>query len=195
MWRRTPRTGGRQSTGGRPATPAMRSAGGSASASRRYSAGPRVPPAFARPITAASPASAGCSPSLPLPTTWFGCPSWWGPRRSHAWNLPELPKTDKINAKAYSNHGFQQPKREFHMKTLQSASQVLHFSASCLSCSLSRVQTQLFVSAAAEGAGSEERTAGDRTRRRRLNKLSCADWLPHDRGFVSGLPRSKDERR
>src|SRR5215471_3996551 len=35
------------------------------------------------------------------------------------------------------------------------------------------------------------RTAGDRTRRRRLNKLSCADWLPHDRGFVSGLPRSK----
>ena len=27
--------------------------------------------------------------------------------------------------------------------------------------------------------------------RRRLNKLSCAGWLPHDRGFVSGLPRSK----
>src|SRR5712664_667746 len=88
MWRRTPRTGGRQSTGGRPATPAMRSVGGSASASRRYSAGPRVPPACARPVTAASPASAGCSPSLPLPTTWFGCPSWWGPRRSHARNLP-----------------------------------------------------------------------------------------------------------
>src|SRR5262249_6945639 len=69
------------------------------------------------------------------------------------------------------------------------------FFSSLLSCSLSRVQTQLFVSAAAEGAGSEERTAGDRTRRRRLNKLSCADWLPHDRGFVSGLPHSKDERR
>ena len=64
-----------------------------------------------------------------------------------------------------------------------------------LTCSLSRVQTQLFVSAVAEGAGSEERTAGDRTRRRRLNKLSCADWLPHDRGFVSELPGSKDERR
>src|SRR6266404_6518395 len=60
------------------------------------------------------------------------------------------------------------------------------FFSSLLSCSLSRVQTQLFVSAAAEGAGSEERTAGDRTRRRRLNKLSCADWLPHDRGFVWG---------
>jgi hypothetical protein len=69
------------------------------------------------------------------------------------------------------------------------------FFSSLLSCSLSRVQAQLFVSAAAEGAGSEERTAGDRTRRRRLNKLSCADWLPHDRGFVSGLPRAKDERR
>jgi len=27
--------------------------------------------------------------------------------------------------------------------------------------------------------------------RRRLNKLSCAGWLPHDRGCVSGLPRSK----
>ena len=39
------------------------------------------------------------------------------------------------------------------------------------------------------------RTAGDRARRRRLNKLSCAGWLPHDRGFVSGLPHSKDERR
>ena len=47
----------------------------------------------------------------------------------------------------------------------------------------------------AEGAGSEERTAGDWTRRRRLNKLSCADWLPYDRGFVSELPGSKDERR
>ena len=65
------------------------------------------------------------------------------------------------------------------------------FFRTLLSCSLSRVQRQLFVSAVAEGAGSEERTAGDRTRRRRLNKLSCADWLPHDRGFVSGLPRSK----
>jgi hypothetical protein len=49
----------------------------------------------------------------------------------------------------------------------------------------------LIVSAAAEDVGSEVRTAGDRTRRRRLNKLSCADWSPHDRGFVSGLPRSQ----
>lgn len=39
------------------------------------------------------------------------------------------------------------------------------------------------------------RTAGDRTRRRRLNKLSCAGWVPHDRGSVSGLPRSKVEHR
>jgi hypothetical protein len=49
------------------------------------------------------------------------------------------------------------------------------FFSSLLSCSLSRVRTQLFVAAAAEGAGSEVRTAGDRTRRRRLNKLSWAD--------------------
>ena len=36
-----------------------------------------------------------------------------------------------------------------------------------------------------------KRLAGDGASRRRLNKLSCAGWLPHDRGFVSGLPRSK----
>jgi hypothetical protein len=30
--------------------------------------------------------------------------------------------------------------------------------------------------------------------RRRLIKLSCAGWLPQDRGFVSGLPLSKGER-
>ena len=39
------------------------------------------------------------------------------------------------------------------------------------------------------------RTAGDKTRRRRLNRLSCADWVPHDRGSVSGLPRSRVEHR
>ena len=37
--------------------------------------------------------------------------------------------------------------------------------------------------------------AGGGVSRRRLNKLSCAGWLPHDRGFVSGLPRSRGERR
>ena len=42
--------------------PAMRSVGGCASALRRCLAGPRRPLAFARPITVASPASAGCSP-------------------------------------------------------------------------------------------------------------------------------------
>ena len=36
-----------------------------------------------------------------------------------------------------------------------------------------------------------ETPGGRRVSRRRLNKLSCAGWLPHDRGFVSGLPRSK----
>jgi hypothetical protein len=53
----------------------------------------------------------------------------------------------------------------------------------------------IICSAMAEEVGSEVRIAGDRARRRRLNKLSCAGWVPHDRGFVSGLPRSKDERR
>jgi hypothetical protein len=40
-----------------------------------------------------------------------------------------------------------------------------------------------------------KRLAGDEALRRRLSKLSCAGWLPHDRRFVSGLPRSKRERR
>src|ERR1700730_9571005 len=88
MWRRTPRTGGRRSTVGRPAILAMPSVAGFASALRRCLVGPRRPPAFAKPITVASAASAGCSPSLPLPTISSGCPSWWGPRRSHARNLP-----------------------------------------------------------------------------------------------------------
>src|SRR5206468_11596475 len=50
-----------QSTAGRPAIPATRSAGGCASASRRCSAGARRSPAFARPVTVALPASGGCS--------------------------------------------------------------------------------------------------------------------------------------
>jgi hypothetical protein len=37
--------------------------------------------------------------------------------------------------------------------------------------------------------------AGGRALRRRFNKLSCAGWLPHFRSFVSGLPRSRSERR
>src|ERR1700746_1018706 len=53
----------------------------------------------------------------------------------------------------------------------------------------------IICSAVAEEIGSEVRTAGDRTRRRRLNKLSCAGWLPHDRGSVLGLPHSRDEHR
>src|SRR5947207_532240 len=61
MWRRTPPIGDRPLTVGQPAIPAMRSVGGCASALRRCLAGPRLPPACARPITAALPASAGGS--------------------------------------------------------------------------------------------------------------------------------------
>ncbi len=39
------------------------------------------------------------------------------------------------------------------------------------------------------------RMAGDKTLRRRFNKLSCAGWIPHDRVSVSGLPRSRIEHR
>ena len=68
------------------------------------------------------------------------------------------------------------------------------FFSSLLSCSLSRSWAQFCVPQWRR-ADDGVRTAGDRTRRRRLNKLSCAGWLPHDRGFVSGLPHSSDERR
>jgi hypothetical protein len=63
------------------------------------------------------------------------------------------------------------------------------------SCSLSRDLGAIICSVMAEEVGSKVRTAGDRTRRRRFNKLSCAGWIPHDRGSVLGLPRSRDEHR
>ena len=68
------------------------------------------------------------------------------------------------------------------------------FFSSLFSCSLSRDGAQLFVRVSG-WCRFLMRTAGDRTRRRRLNKLSCAGWVPHDRGSVSGLPRSKVEHR
>jgi hypothetical protein len=61
LWRRTPPIGALPSTAARPATPAMQSVDGCASALRRCLAGPRAPPAFARPITVVWPMSAGCS--------------------------------------------------------------------------------------------------------------------------------------
>jgi hypothetical protein len=56
-----------------------------------------------------------------------------------------------------------------------------------LSCSLSRTQTQNLVSGLRKA---NKKQAGAHGRRQRLktpvNKLSCAGWLPHDRGSVSG---------
>jgi len=39
-------------------------------------------------------------------------------------------------------------------------------------------------------AGVQWRPKREAGQRRRLSMLSCAGWLPHDRGFVLGLPRS-----
>ena len=64
-----------------------------------------------------------------------------------------------------------------------------------LSCSHSRESAQFFLRRRGQRRSLYAHTAGDRTRRRRLNKLSCAGWVPHDRGSVSGLPRSRIERR
>src|SRR6201997_4521784 len=99
MWRRTPLIGDRQSTVGQPVIPAMRSAGGCASALRRCSAGPRRLPASARPVTAALPVSAGCSRRRPLPTTSSDCPSWLEPWDSHARNLPRHRKNRRNRRK------------------------------------------------------------------------------------------------
>ena len=64
---------------------------------------------------------------------------------------------------------------------------VFEFFSNLLSCSLSRTQTQFHVSGFAEY---DQKQAGAHGRRQRLktpvNKLSCAGWLPHDRGSVSG---------
>src|SRR6266852_5111673 len=44
---------------------------------------------------------------------------------------PGRAKPEKIDAKAFLERDFQQPRREFRMKTRQSASRALHFSAAC----------------------------------------------------------------
>ena len=67
------------------------------------------------------------------------------------------------------------------------AEPLTQFFSSLFSCSLSRGSAQFFTPPL-RTAPIVVRTAGDRTRRRRLNKLSCAGWVPHDRGSVSGLP-------
>ncbi len=74
-WRPRPRA--RQSTGARPAIPAMRRACASANGSRRRLAGRRAPPASPEPGTEASRASAGSSPSPWQPTTSSECQSSW----------------------------------------------------------------------------------------------------------------------
>jgi hypothetical protein len=66
-----------------------------------------------------------------------------------------------------------------------------HFFSILLSCSQSRTWTQTLVS----GKTAARLNKGGRDQRRRLNKLSCAGWLPHDPGFRLGLPRSRRERR
>ena len=46
-----------------------------------------------------------------------------------------------------------------------------------------------------DGGSDTKLLAGGGLSRRRLNKLSCAGWLPHDRGFVSGLPKGRASAR
>jgi aryl-alcohol dehydrogenase-like predicted oxidoreductase len=58
------------------------------------------------------------------------------------------------------------------------------------SCSHSRGRARIFAPPAAEETWLDAHSRRQ-TRRRRLNKLSCAGWIPHDRGFVSGLPHSR----
>ena len=60
-----------------------------------------------------------------------------------------------------------------------------------LSCSQSSTWSRLYGPAFGRAGYLRDVQGGRQGWRRRLNKLSCAGWLPHDRGCVSGLPRSK----
>ena len=64
-----------------------------------------------------------------------------------------------------------------------------------LSCSLSSTWSRLYGPAFRRMECLRDVQGGRQGWRRRLSKLSCAGWLPHDRGCVSGLPRSKCEPR
>ena len=59
------------------------------------------------------------------------------------------------------------------------------------SCSLSSTWSRLYSPAFWRTECLRDVQGGRQGWRRRLSKLSCAGWLPHDRGCVSGLPRSK----
>ena len=75
------------------------------------------------------------------------------------------------------------------------ATQLAALFSNLLSCSLSRFRRQLFVPRRRRAQVIECARQKTRPERRRLNELSCAGWLPRDRGSVSGLPRSTGERR
>ena len=60
-----------------------------------------------------------------------------------------------------------------------------------LSCSLSSTWSRLYGPAFRRTECLRDVQGGRQGWRRRLSKLSCAGWLPHDRGCVSGLPRSR----
>ncbi len=71
-----------------------------------------------------------------------------------------------------------------------------NFSASCSHVRSQELGTQTLVSGkTGTRLNKQAHTAGGRDQRRRLNKLSCAGWLPHDRGFVSGCLVLDGERR
>ena len=71
-------------------------------------------------------------------------------------------------------------------------SQTRDFFNSLLSCSPSRALSKHRHSGSAQALCFwTTSTAGGRAERRRLSKLSCAGWLPHDRGFVLELPLSR----
>jgi hypothetical protein len=90
-------------------------------------AGPRQRPASARPVTVVWPASAGCSPSRPRLTIWFGCQSWWEVGRNHARTLPRAcatrQKPSKSTQKAVSVRHSLQLEREFPIRARQIALQ------------------------------------------------------------------------
>src|SRR6516164_9210494 len=176
----------------------MPSAGGCASASRRCLAGPKRRPASARRVTVVWPASAGCSRSPPRPTISSGCASWSAPWGSHGRTLPRVrPATaESTKIDAETCFGERSPTTYASISHWSPTNRsVRRFFPQPAHVRFQGSGREYSVPLQREGIGLWMRTAGDRIRRRRLSKLSCAGWLPHDRGFVSRLPRSKDERR
>ncbi|MET4331705.1 hypothetical protein ABIB80_007565 [Bradyrhizobium sp. i1.15.2] len=178
-------TATRRSTRARPGTPAIASARSGAIGSKNHWGESRRSAACARPGIVAEAWSSGSSCSPPQPTISFVFRRCWQQRDEPVWSVKHQRKLRVQRSLPLIDWLILAP----HIRKL--ALQDPFFS-SLLSCLLSRdsiKRSRFRLSARTlDFEGAHGRRQGQR---RRLIKLSCAGWLPHDRGFVLGLPRSR----